>query len=362
MNFQYLKWDKDLSRVMSQFSDLMDLFNYLLLQASGDVNQVREWLDYLKKRGFINNSFNVDKFWDELERRSIIEEDDNGHSLTQRGEQAIRKDSLKLIFRNLKSGNLGNHPTSQSGSGGERLPEPRPYRFGDSITNIDMFSAVGNAIKRSGLDEISLAEDDLEVFETENLSSCATVLLIDLSHSMILYGEDRITPAKQVALALSELIMTQYPKDSLNVGYFGDDAKTIEVKDIPYLRVGPFHTNTKAGLELAQNLLRNQKHPNKQIFMITDGKPSAIFENGHLYKNSVGLDPKIINQTLDEAAACKRSGIVITTFMVTQDPYLVNFVEELSQVNGGRAYFSSLDSLGEFIFEDYVRNKRRSVR
>ena len=362
MNFQYFKWDEEFSRAIGQFSDLMDLFNYLLLQASGDVNQVREWFDYLKKRGFIDNSFNINKFWDELERRAIIQESNEGHSLTQRGEQLIRKDSLKLIFRNLKSGNLGNHRISRSGSGGERIPETRPYRFGDSITEIDLLSSIGNAIKRSGVDDISLAEDDFEVFETENLSSCATVLLIDLSHSMILYGEDRITPAKQVALALSELIMTQYPKDSLNVGYFGDDAKTIEVRDIPYLRVGPFHTNTKAGLELAQNILRNQKHSNKQIFMITDGKPSAIFENGHLYKNSVGLDPKIVNQTLDEAAACKRNGIVITTFMVTQDPYLVKFIEKLSQVNGGRAYFSSLDSLGEFIFEDYVRNKRRSVR
>ena len=212
------------------------------------------------------------------------------------------------------------------------------------------------------MDEIRLGEQDFEVFETEHTSSCATVLLIDLSHSMILYGEDRITPAKQVALALYELITTQFPKDSLHVAYFGDDARMIEVRDIPYLKVGPFHTNTKAGLQLAQNVLRNQKHPNKQVFMITDGKPSAIFENGRLYKNSFGLDPKIVNQTLEEAAACKRQGIVITTFMVTEDPYLVQFVEELSRINSGRAYYSSLDNLGNYIFADYARNRRRNVR
>ena len=165
-----------------------------------------------------------------------------------------------------------------------------------------------------------------------------------------------------MALALYELITSQFPKDSLHVAYFGDDARMIEVRDIPYLKVGPFHTNTKAGLQLAQQVLRNQKHPNKQVFMITDGKPSAIFENGRLYKNSFGLDPKIVNQTLQEAAACKRQGIVITTFMVTEDPYLVQFVEELSRVNSGRAYYSSLDNLGNYIFADYAKNRRRNVR
>ena len=179
---------------------------------------------------------------------------------------------------------------------------------------------------------------------------------------MILYGEDRITPAKQVALALAELIMTQYPRDSLRVACFGDDARLIDVGSIPYLRVGPYHTNTKAGLQLAQSVLRSERHANKQVFMITDGKPSAIFEDGRIYKNSFGLDPRIVNQTLDEAAECKRYGIVITTFMVTEDPYLVEFVEKLSQINRGRAYYASPGELGEYIFADYVRNRRRGVR
>ena len=362
VNFQYLKWDESLAAALQNFSNLMNLFNFLLLQASGDVDKVLEWMKYLQRRGFIDERFDLEKFREQLEHQAIIQPDGESYSLTARGEQQIRKESLKLIFNNLKRGGFGQHRTPHTGDGGERLPENRPYRFGDPITQIDAFATINNAVKRSGVDDIQLGEQDFEVFDTEHTSSCATVLLIDLSHSMILYGEDRITPAKQVALALYELITTQFPKDSLHVAYFGDDARMIEVRDIPYLKVGPFHTNTKAGLQLAQNVLRNQKHPNKQVFMITDGKPSAIFENGRLYKNSFGLDPKIVNQTLEEAAACKRQGIVITTFMVTEDPYLVQFVEELSRINSGRAYYSSLDNLGNYIFADYAKNRRRNVR
>ena len=362
VNFEYLKWDESLAAALQSFSNLMNLFNFLLLQASGDVDKVLEWMKYLQRRGFIDERFDLEKFREQLEHQAIIQPDGEGYSLTARGEQQIRKESLKLIFNNLKRGGFGQHRTPHTGDGGERLPENRPYQFGDPITQIDAFATINNAVKRSGVDDIQLGEQDFEVFDTEHTSSCATVLLIDLSHSMILYGEDRITPAKQVALALYELITTQFPKDSLHVAYFGDDARMIEVRDIPYLKVGPFHTNTKAGLQLAQNVLRNQKHPNKQVFMITDGKPSAIFENGRLYKNSFGLDPKIVNQTLEEAAACKRQGIVITTFMVTEDPYLVQFVEELSRINSGRAYYSSLDNLGNYIFADYAKNRRRNVR
>ena len=240
----------------------MSLFNFLLLQASGDVDKVLEWMKYLQRRGFIDERFDLEKFREQLEHQAIMQPDGEGYSLTARGEQQIRKESLKLIFNNLKRGGFGQHRTPHTGDGGERLPETRPYRFGDPITQIDAFATINNAVKRGGVDEIQLGEQDFEVFDTEHTSSCATVLLIDLSHSMILYGEDRITPAKQVALALYELITTQFPKDSLHVAYFGDDARMIEVRDIPYLKVGPFHTNTKAGLQLAQTVLRNQKHPN----------------------------------------------------------------------------------------------------
>ena len=363
MRFEYLRWDESIDKALRDFADLMSLLNFLLIQASGDVDEALEWMKYLQDRGYVDPSLDLEAFRNSLERDNFIQRDDEGgYSLTGRGEQQIRKESLKFIFRNLQQGGFGQHRTAHTGDGGERLPETRAYQFGDPINQIDLLATINNAMRRGGIDDIQLTDSDFEVFETEHSSSCATVLLIDISHSMILYGEDRITPAKQVALALSELIMTQYPKDSLHVACFGDDAKPIEVKDIPYLRVGPYHTNTKAGLDLAQGILRNQKHPNKQVFMITDGKPSAIFDSGRLYKNSYGLDPKIVNQTLNEAAACKRQGISITTFMVTEDPYLVEFVEELSRINSGRAYYSSLDNLGEVIFADYVRNRRRRVR
>jgi uncharacterized protein with von Willebrand factor type A (vWA) domain len=177
-----------------------------------------------------------------------------------------------------------------------------------------------------------------------------------------LYGEDRITPAKQVALALSELILSKYKKDSLSIVLFGDDAKEVSVSELPFVTVGPYHTNTKAGLELSRHLLRRKKNTNKQIFMITDGKPSAIFESAsdrRIYKNSFGLDPKIINKTLDEAVACRREKIKITTFMISDDPYLVRFVQDFTKANKGKAYYSSLNNLGEQVFVDYLKNKNK---
>jgi uncharacterized protein with von Willebrand factor type A (vWA) domain len=219
---------------------------------------------------------------------------------------------------------------------------------------------LSNAFRRDGIDDFTLKEEDLEVYETEHQTTCATVLMIDISHSMILYGEDRITPAKQVALALSELIMTRFPKDYLAMITFGDDAQLVSINELPFLNVGPYHTNTRAGLQLARQLLRRCGNANKQIFMVTDGKPSAIFtESGKLYKNSFRLDPKIVNKTLDEAVNCRREKIPITTFMVARDPYLINFVEELTKANQGRAYYSSLNNLGEFVFVDYIRNRKK---
>jgi uncharacterized protein with von Willebrand factor type A (vWA) domain len=183
--------------------------------------------------------------------------------------------------------------------------------------------------------------------------------MIDISHSMILYGEDRITPAKKVAMALAELIRIRFPKDTLDVIVFGDDAWPIAVKDLPYLQVGPYHTNTPAGLELAMDLLRRRKHPNKQIFMITDGKPSCMRVGDRLYKSSFGLDRRIVNKCLTLAANCKRLRIPITTFMVAEDPYLRTFIHEFSEANAGKAYYTSLKGLGQFVLEDFERNRVR---
>ncbi|MES1210706.1 MAG: VWA domain-containing protein, partial [Acidobacteriota bacterium] len=255
----------------------------------------------------------------------------------------------------------GYHPVTSAGEGVERMPETRSYKFGDDIHLLDPARSLQNSMRRNHGD-FNLAEEDLEVFETEHLTSCATVVAIDISHSMILYGEDRITPAKKVALALTELITTKYPKDHLSVILFGDRAEQVSLADLPYINAGPFHTNTREGLQLARGLLSRQKQPNKQIFLITDGKPSAITENGQIYKNPFGLDMRIVNLTLEEADVCRRQKVVITTFMLATDPMLTDFVEKLTQINRGRAYFASPYNLGEFILADYIRNRRRRVR
>jgi uncharacterized protein with von Willebrand factor type A (vWA) domain len=203
-----------------------------------------------------------------------------------------------------------------------------------------------------------LSEEDLEVQEMEAKTRTSTVLMIDISHSMILYGEDRITPAKKVAMALAELITTRYPADTLDILVFGNDARQISIRDLPYLEVGPYHTNTVAGLELAMDILRRRKSPNKQIFMITDGKPTCIRDGSGYYKNSFGLDPHILRKTLNLALQCRKLRIPVTTFMLASDPWLQEFVRDFTATNGGRAYYSGTGSLGEFVFEDFERNRK----
>lgn len=339
----------------------MQFFSRLLIQTSGDVEEAMEWLRQLAEaHGIFDENLSMEDLIEKLKEMGIIEEVKNTPVLTTKGVQKIRQDALKEIFSSLKKTPMGSHETPHTGSGVERLSETKKWVFGDMPTNIDLTSTMTNAFKRDGIENFNLTEDDLEVYETENLSSCATVLMLDISHSMILYGEDRITPAKQVGLALSELIMTKYPRDYIALVIFGDDAKLVSINELPFLNVGPYHTNTRAGLQLARNLLRRCGNVNKQIFMITDGKPSAMFDSaGRLYKNSFGLDPKIVNKTLDEAVACRREKITISTFMVARDQYLINFVEELTKANRGRAYYSTLNNLGQFIFVDYIRNRRK---
>jgi uncharacterized protein with von Willebrand factor type A (vWA) domain len=197
--------------------------------------------------------------------------------------------------------------------------------------------------------------------ESEYKTQTSTVLMIDISHSMILYGEDRITPAKKVAMALAELITKKYPKDTLDILVFGDDAWQIEIKDLPYLQVGPYHTNTVAGLELAMDILRRRKNSNKQIFMITDGKPTCIKQGIKYYKNAFGLDPKILNQTLNLAGQLKKLKVPVTTFMIATDPYLKAFVRDFTKANNGSAYYSSLEGLGNLVFEDFKKNRRKNL-
>ena len=245
--------------------------------------------------------------------------------------------------------------------GDEINPETRPFRFGDSIEQIDFTASIRNAQINHGIEDFRFGEDDLEIRETDFKTQTSTVLMIDISHSMILYGEDRITPAKKVAMALSELIHTRYPKDTLDIVVFGNDAWTIEVKDLPYLQVGPYHTNTVAGLELAMDILRKRKNPNRQIFMITDGKPTCLKIGAKYYKNSFGVDLKIFNRCLNLATQCKKLKIPVTTFMIATDPYLQRFVSEFTEANNGKAFFASLDKLGAFIFKDFESGKNKTV-
>lgn len=361
MNIRYSKWTSESQTDEQRLQQLVSLFSYLVMQTSGDVEEALEWLRQLAEEyGLFDENMTMDELIDKLREMGIIEDLDDTMTLTTKGVQRIRQDALREIFTSLRKSPTGSHETPHTGSGVDRLSETKKFTFGDQPTNIDLTSTLSNAFLRDGIEDFSIREEDLEVYETEHMTTCATVLMLDISHSMILYGEDRITPAKQVALALSELISSRFPKDYLALVVFGDDAQLVSMNELPFLSVGPFHTNTRAGLQLARNLLRRRGGANKQIFMVTDGKPSAIFEpGGKLYKNSFGLDPKIVNKTLDEAVACRREHIPITTFMVARDPYLINFVEELTRANQGRAYYSSLTNLGECVFVDYIRNRKK---
>jgi uncharacterized protein with von Willebrand factor type A (vWA) domain len=363
MRHRYSWLDPELIRQLLAEMGLRRLFNHLLLQSGGDVEEAMRWMRMLQQRGLIDENIDLEAFFAQLTEEQIIGQDGEGNlTLAAGGERQIRRDALDEIFGGLKKSAAGYHSVPNAGQGTERLTETRQYQFGDDPMSIDSIRSLQNAMKHNDpAGQISIVEDDLEVFETEHNSGCATVVMIDISHSMILYGEDRITPAKKVALALTELVLTKYPKDSIDVLLFGDEAVEVPISEIPYVKVGPYHTNTKAGLELAQRILRRRKHNNKQIFMITDGKPSALNEGGRLYTNSFGLDMKIVNRTLEEADRCRRSGIPITTFMLATDPMLVNFVEQLSQINRGRAFYSSPDRLGEYILADYIRNRRKFV-
>lgn len=363
MKHQYLYLDPELIKALLAGLDLLRLFNQLVLATGGDVEEAMDWMRYLQQQGHLPEEIDLEAFFASLENQNLVGRDgDGGLQLTTGGERKIRRSAFEEIFSTLDKSGPGYHGVRASGEGIERLPETRPYSFGDDVHLLDSSRSLQNAFRRGQGSEFSLLEEDLEIHETEHLTSCATVVAIDISHSMILYGEDRITPAKTVALALTELITTKYPKDHLSVILFGDEAEQVFLSEIPYIQAGPFHTNTRDALQLSRSILARQKQPNKQIFLVTDGKPSAITENGRIYKNPFGLDMRIVNLTLEEADLCRRQKVVITTFMLATDTMLTQFVEKLTQINRGRAYFASPYNLGEFILADYIRNRRRRVR
>ena len=348
----------------TSFEKLLDAFMQLLTYTSGDVAEALSWLTELDKEyDLTNEEYGIGDFIEDLKDKGYIDENkQNGEiKITPKTEQGIRKKSLEEIFGKLKKTKQGNHNTFKPGGGDEINPETRSFQFGDSVEQIDFTASIRNAQINHGIDSFKMHEDDLEIRETDFKAQTSTVLMIDISHSMILYGEDRITPAKKVAMALSELITTKYPKDTLDIVVFGNDAWSIEIKDLPYLQVGPYHTNTVAGLELAMDTLRKRKNPNKQIFMITDGKPTCLKVGKRYYKNSFGVDRRILSRCMNLAAQCKKLKIPITTFMIASDPYLQRFVTEFTETNNGKAFFASLDRLGAFIFKDFESGKRKTV-
>ncbi len=282
-------------------------------------------------------------------------------NLTQKGIDFLGYRTLKNLLGAMGRSSIGSHDTPHLATGVEAEAAPKKYEFGDTL-NLDIPATLSNALAREGMTvPLNLEYDDLMVHQAEYRSSCATVLMLDVSHSMILYGEDRFTPAKKVALALSHLIRTQYPGDTLRVVTFGDRAQEIPIGELPHAKVGPFHTNTAEGLKLARRILLSQKKDMRQIVMITDGKPSAItVGQDHVYKNPAGLDPRVIRETLHEVAACRKAGILINTFMLARERALVQFVSKVCEMARGKAYFTNTVTLGEYVMRDFL--KRRTSR
>ena len=374
-DFNYGKgftFSKHIAKEVSDFDRVFGVFKELLTHTSGDIEEAFEWLNTLDQEyNIFNENYSLEDFEEDLKKRGYIKEEidpdvvktGNGtgkgkNRLTAKLESALRDYALNQIFGKLKKSGLGNHNTKKIGVGDERDGENRAFQFGDDLSRVNMTESLKNAQINNGISDIRLTENDLIVEETKHKAQMSTVLMIDISHSMILYGEDRITPAKKVAMALVELIHRKYPKDSIDIIVFGNEAWPIKVKDLPYLKVGPYHTNTVAGLELAMDILRRKRNTNKQIFMITDGKPSCIqLASGEFYKNSNGLDDMIVSKCLNKAAQARKLKIPITTFMIAQDPYLRQFVELFTAQNQGKALLTGLSGLGEMIFEDYEKNR-----
>lgn len=363
------------------FEKLFDIFQELITHTSGDFDEAIDWLRELDKEyELTTDEYTIDDFIEELKEKGYIREEfeDGGGkigqeskddkdgpkvSITSKMERIIRKRALDQIFGKLKRSGSGNHKTGKSGQGDEHTGDLREYRYGDDLKNIAMTESLKNAQINHGMDAFVLREEDLVVEDTQHKAQMSTVLMIDISHSMILYGEDRITPAKKVAMALAELITTRYPKDTLDILVFGNDAWPIPIKELPYLKVGPYHTNTVAGLQLAMDMLRRKRNTNKQIFMITDGKPSCLrMPDGTYYKNSVGLDDFIVEKCYNMARQARKLHIPITTFMIAQDPYLMQFIRLFTKANKGKAFFTGLKGLGEMIFEDYETNRRKRLK
>src|SRR5210317_36482 len=367
-----INFTKHVPKIQTPFERLFEIFKELITHTSGDFDEAIEWLRELDvEYQLTDEDYTIDDFIEDLKQKAYIQPKSgakgdgkgDGFTLTPKTDKLLREYALKQIFGNLKKTAAGNHKTKSTGAGQESTGEFKSYQFGDPLEKIAMTESIKNAQIRNLDGDFSLQDQDLVVEDSFYKTQMSTVLMIDISHSMILYGEDRITPAKKVAMALAELITTRYPKDTLDILVFGNDAWPIGLDELPYLKVGPYHTNTVAGLQLAMDLLRRKRNTNKQIFMITDGKPSCLrLSDGTYYKNSVGLDDYIVEKCYNTARQARKLHIPITTFMIAQDPYLRQFIRHFTEANNGKAFFTGLEGLGEMIFEDYEQNRRKRLK
>jgi Ca-activated chloride channel homolog len=354
-----IHFTKHVPKTLTPFERLFEIFKELITHTSGDFDEAIEWLRELDEEyQLTDENYTVDDFIEDLKQKAYIQPKSGkggdgkgeGFALTPKTEKLLREHALKQIFGNLKKTSSGDHKTKSTGSGQENTGEFKAYQFGDPLEKIAITESIKNAQIRNAMGDFNLQDQDLVVEDSFFKTQMSTVLMIDISHSMILYGEDRITPAKKVAMALAELITTRYPKDTLDLLVFGNDATQILLKDLPYLEVGPM------------DLLRRKKNTNKQIFMITDGKPSCLkLPDGTYYKNSVGLDEMIVEKCYNMARQAKKLHIPITTFMIAQDPYLQQFIRTFTEANRGKAFFTGLKGLGEMIFEDYEKNRKKRL-
>ncbi len=349
--------------------ELQDLLDGTPEQMNAKMKElIDQLIDRLMEEGYITGQPQVTAPPDKTPRGQIGRRQDRDQEnqvrfeITDKTIDFLGFKTLKDLMGSLGKSSFGRHDTRDLATGVESGGVSRPYEFGDTL-NLDISATLFNAVRREGSKvPIELDYPDLMVHQAEYQSSCATVLMLDCSHSMILYGEDRFTPAKKVALALSHLIRTQYPGDSLQLVLFHDSAEEMPLGELARVQVGPYYTNTREGLRLARRILSRQKKDMKQIVMITDGKPSALtLEDGRIYKNAFGLDPLVVTQTLEEVGRCRRSGILINTFMLASDYSLVHFVQKVTELCRGKAYFTTPYTLGQYLLMDYMQKKTRHI-
>ena len=335
------------------------------LAAQGKLDEL---IDKLIERMEQENYISSSRPWQEAERAARGNgeigkvEGEVRFEVTDKSLDFLGFKTLRDLLGSLGKSSYGRHDTRHWATGIEASGASRRYEFGDML-NLDTTATLNSAIMREGIGlPLELEYDDLHVHQCEYQSSCATVVMLDCSHSMILYGEDRFTPAKRVAMAMSHLIRTQYPGDSLSLVLFHDSAEEMPVSHLARVKVGPWHTNTREGLRVAQRVLARQRKDMKQIVMITDGKPSALtLPDGRIYKNPYGLDPLVVSETLEEVARCKRSNVLINTFMLASDYDLVQFVHKVSAMCRGKAYFTTPDTLGQYLLMDYMQHKSKTI-